>query len=163
MITGKIEDVAWIYTNAGMRTHKVDSKPANSFGLHGMYGNALELWVDSNTKGGQSLWLKLRNQTKHPVQHLVPDTGGSRWRAVAKKGSFLHPEPTLKVGDVYGYNYGQYPGWGWPDAGFRVVRCEKDIYPKGGVEEGFTATDFKKSDLKRKKNSEIIKNIEGGN
>jgi len=151
-IKGKAEDYAWIYSNASMRTHGVASKPENSLGFHGMYGNVLELWMDSIAKGGGTEFKRHRRQTKHPIQHFVPYRFSARWRTCAKKTNILHDSlKKLEIGNPFGFHIAMFPAWGWPDTGFRVVRCKTGTYPRGGMAEDFVVSDFKPLDLNRKR------------
>lgn len=127
----QVEDYAWYFGNAGERTHKVGTKKANAYGIHDIYGNALEYFTDSggsNTRGygGRKQYLI---QTKNPVA-LQPWQKGFTAHLDTMMVGFIHEkEAKFRVDDqatdrqIGRLNMGVPYG----DLGFRVVRCEEKV------------------------------------
>jgi len=122
----KAEKYGWILDNSDGTTHPVGQKEPNAFGLYDMVGNVSELCAD----GG------------YPEKDDVRNPKGivgkwKRWTSGWREGGSFFEWKRERFGMANGRfrETGQTPGgWGYPDLGFRVVRCAAGTHPPDGVE-----------------------------
>ena len=116
--SNKIEEVAWYHDNTkGYGTVEVESKKPNGYGLYDMSGNVWEWCWD--LEDGEYKWNEQKQHYEEFVKQTTPATGPTSGnRRVLRGGSYESSESSCSVSDRTDRD----PEFGWPDAGFRIVR-----------------------------------------
>ncbi len=128
---GGAEEFAWNIKNSGGRTHPVAGKKPNPLGLYDILGNVYErTW--SIGDDAKDFYYDLRNPKGDWYRYDIIGQKVARRRHVVTK------RPPYAAGGSWfwgGMNADHFiPSVGYPDVGFRVVRCEAGTHPRDGRE-----------------------------
>jgi len=128
---GELDDYAWTRAGAGGRTHPVGRKAPNPFGLYDIIGNVYErLW--SVADDAKDYYYDTRNPNGDWYDYdALGRPADVRSHVRAKRGPYAAGGSWFR-GGMGATNF--IPSVGYPDVGFRVVRCEAGTHPRDGVE-----------------------------
>ena len=125
---GNPDDYGWSIFNSGGRTHAVDGKAPNPFGLFDMIGNVYEY----SNSGGQPKSRDARYDTNNPKRSRY-------WARGIKKYQYSIIANPYRMGGSWfwggihsHFNFYEMAHEYMPDYGFRVVRCEAGTHPPDG-------------------------------
>jgi len=123
-----LAEQAWDRSNSGGRTHPVGAKEPNGYGLLDAFGNVAErLW--SVGSEAHDYYYDVRNPKGNWYDYEgLPE----RRHMLAKRGPFTAGGSWFTVAGLTATN--MLPSTGYPDVGFRPVRCKAGTHPRDGNE-----------------------------